>query len=221
MDLLQAIEERHSVRSFYNQKIVGKTLEKLLNKIDEINEESGLHIQYISDEDQAFNSLLAHYGKFSNVRQYIALVGEKGKDLSEKIGYYGEELVLYAQTLGLNTCWVALTYKKVKDAHTIEDHEKLSMVIAIGYGTEHGRPHKSKSIRSITDDKELPDWYIKGLEAALLAPTAMNQQRFKFLHEGNTVTAEALKGFYTHIDLGIVKYNFEIGAGKENFEWSK
>ena len=55
---------------------------------------------------------------------------------------------------------------------------------------------------------------------ALLAPTAINQQKFKFsLHDGNKVSVKAGLGFYSKVDLGIVKYHFEIGAGVKNFEW--
>lgn len=88
---------------------------------------------------------MAHYGKFSGVTDYIAMIGPKGKDLEEKVGYYGERLVLYAQQLGLNTCWVAMTYSKVKSAYTVNPGEKLCLVIAIGYGNTNGTAHRSKT----------------------------------------------------------------------------
>ena len=59
------------------------------------------------------------------------------------------------------------------------------------------------------------------MEAALLAPTAMNQQRFIFdLKDGNRVDAYALSGPYSAIDLGIVKYHFEIAANALSTDWS-
>ena len=69
-----------------------------------------------------------------------------------------------------------------------------------------------------------PEWFMKGMEAALLAPTAVNQQKFKFiLHPGKVVETKTFVSpwGYTRIDLGIVKYHFEIGAGKENFTWKQ
>ncbi len=69
---------------------------------------------------------------------------------------------------------------------------------------------------------DAPEWFLSGLEAALLAPTAVNQQKFRFiLHEGNQVEAKPLPSLigYTHVDLGIAKCHFEIGAGKTNFTW--
>ena len=157
---------------------------------------------------------MARYGKFSGVKNYNAMVGKKGADLSEKVGYYGQKLVLFAQTLGLNTCWVALTYKKVKTAYKIEEGEKLALVIAIGYGATQGVPHKSKSINAVSNaDENSPEWFVNGVKAALLAPTAMNQQKFFFTLKDGEVTAKPGLGFYAKVDLGIVKYHFELGSG--------
>ena len=61
----------------------------------------------------------------------------------------------------------------------------------------------------------LPDWFQKGVKAALLAPTAMNQQKFQFILNGSQVSAKAGYGFYTKLDLGIVKYHFELGSGRK------
>ena len=143
MDLLQAMKERHSVRSYDEKSIEAGTVEKLRSIIKECNKESGLHMQLVLDEPHAFEGFMAHYGKFSGVRNYIALIGRKGNDLEEKCGYYGEKVVLYAQTLGLNTCWVGLTYSKVKSALQIDPEEKLCLVIAIGYGQTQGVSHNS------------------------------------------------------------------------------
>ena len=53
------------------------------------------------------------------------------------------------------------------------------------------------------------------------APTAMNQQKFLISYEDKKVNAKSLGGFYSKVDLGIVKYHFEVSAGKENFDWGK
>lgn len=220
MNLEQAMHQRHSVRSYKQTPMKKDTIEQLLKIIDECNKESGLHIQLITDEPKAFHSRMAHYGKFSDVHNYIALIGKKSKDLEEKCGYYGEKIVLEAQRMGLNTCWVGLTFKKIKEVLRIDDTEKLVMVIAIGYGTETGHAHKSKGMKDVSNvSDDSPEWFIKGAEAALLAPTAMNQQKFMLTQKGNTVHAKAGFGPFSKVDLGIVKYHFEIGAGKENFSW--
>lgn len=220
MNLTEAMKERHSVRQYKSQPLSAEAVSAMQTEIDACNHESGLHIQLIMDEPKAFDGFMAHYGKFRGVRNYIALIGKKDSELDEKCGYYGERLVLKAQQLGLNTCWVAMTYSKVKTAFSIGSGEKLCVVISIGYGKTQGVPHKSKTIPEVAKtDGQAPEWFRSGIEAALLAPTAMNQQKFVFTLDGNRVTAKAGKGFYTKPDLGIVKYHFEIGAGKDMFQW--
>lgn len=221
MDLLEAIQVRHSVRQYKNQPLEAEVISALQKEVEICNKEGGLHIQLVTNEPKAFDSFMAHYGKFSGVTNYFALIGKKSADLEEKCGYYGERLVLKAQQMGLNTCWVALTYSKIKSAFVIDKGEKLCIVIALGYGENQGVPHKSKSADMVTKtDGVVPDWFQKGTEAALLAPTAINQQKFSLILKGNRVTAKAGIGVHANLDLGIVKYHFEIGAGKDNFEWT-
>ncbi len=217
MDLLTAIKNRHSVRSYIDKPIDSETLSELKAEIDACNKESGLHIQLVTNEPEAFDSMMAHYGKFSGVQNYIALVGRKSADFDEKSGYYGERIALKAQMLGLNTCWVAMTFSKgaAKKAVVIESGEKLGCVLALGYGKTQGVAHTSKSMAQLCKTEgSMPEWFKNGMEAAILAPTATNQQKFLFTLNGQKVTAEATGGFYSKVDLGIVKYHFEVGSGK-------
>ena len=219
MNVMEVMRTRHSVRSYTDKPIEGETLQELEKIIDECNRESGLHIQLVRNEPMAFGSGLAHYGKFSGVKNYLAMVGKKDKQLDEKCGYYGEKIVLAAQALGLNTCWVGLTFKKIPDAFQIADGEKLAIVIAIGYGATQGAAHKSKDAAAVSKAEDVPEWFAKGVEAALLAPTAMNQQKFLFLPRGDKVSARVGFGPFGKIDLGIVKYHFELGSGKNRTVW--
>lgn len=221
MDIQEVMASRHSVRNYDSRPIGEDKINQLKSLIDEVNAESGLHIQLVSEEPRAFDSALAHYGKFSGVRNYIALVGKKGSALEEKSGYYGEKIVLKTQSMGLNTCWVGLTFKKVPEAVCIGKGEKLVCVIALGYGLTQGVAHKVKAFESVAKTAgSVPEWFRQGVEAALLAPTAMNQQKFAFeLKDGNVVQARSELGFFTKVDLGIVKLHFELGAGPDNFAW--
>ena len=222
MNVMEAMTARHSVRQYEDKAIEPEKLAALEQEITACNQEGGLHIQLVKDEPKAFDGFMAHYGKFSGVRHYIALIGPKGADLEEKCGYYGERLVLLAQMLGLNTCWVAMTYSKIKTAFTVDAGEKLCVVISLGYGKTQGTGHgKSKTFEEVTKiSGEVPAWFRSGVEAALLAPTAMNQQKFLLTLNGSQVTAKAGTAFYSKVNLGIVKYHFELGAGKENFSWA-
>lgn len=220
MNLQEAIQCRHSVRQYTDRPLDADTLTALREEVTACNDESGLHIQLVLNEPKAFDGFMAHYGKFSGVSNYFAMVGKAGADLQEKCGYWGERLVLKTQQLGLNTCWVAQTFSKVKSAYTLDSGEKLAVVIALGYGKTQGVSRRSKPLGEVVKAEEpMPDWFRAGTEAALLAPTAMNQQKFLLTLDGNHVSAKATGGFYSKIDLGIVKYHFEIGAGKENFIW--
>lgn len=220
MELLEAMKQRHSVRQYMEKSLNPDVKKALQDEIAACNQEGGLHIQLITDEPKAFNSFMAHYGKFDGVTNYIAMIGKKGSDLEELCGYYGERLVLKAQQLGLNTCWVAMTYKKIPGTFQVGNGEKLTVVIAVGYGKTQGTAHKSKAASAVSNlTGSSPAWFRSGVEAALLAPTAMNQQKFTLTCENGSVSAKAGSGFYTKLDLGIVKYHFELGAGKENFKW--
>ena len=238
MTLQEAIEARHSVRAYKDQPLAEDVVKRLEEEIAEVNQTGNLHIQLIRNEPKAFQGTLAKYGKFRNVTNYMVMAGKKSDDLDERIGYYGEHLVLLAQTLGLNTCWVGLSYKKIPDTYVLDESEVIKAYIAIGYGETQGSSHKIKTIeqvnrtavRTLGSSKNASDitplWYTKGIEAALLAPTAVNQQKFSFEYVGTNNgrhQVRAKKGIsmigYTQIDLGIAKYHFEIGAGREHFDW--
>ncbi|MBZ9570314.1 hypothetical protein KQY27_01985 [Methanobrevibacter sp. TMH8] len=220
MDLKEAIKNRHSVRQYSDKKIEGEIEKDLHAEIENCSEESGLNIQLCLNEEKAFsNGIFAKISLFKNVKNYIVISGKKSDDLDEKIGYYGERIVLKATQLGLNTCWTASGYKKSKLGVEIGDKEKIFLII-IGYGINNGNSRKTKAIDKLGNvNNDSPHWFINGLKAVQFAPTARNQQRFKFILDGNSVEAKALFGFHTEIDLGIAKYHFEIGADSKEWVW--
>lgn len=209
MDVLDLMKNRHSVRRYKEQVIEPAKREEIDSLIKSVNEESRLSIQAFYEEPRCFDSFMAHYGKFVNVKNYIAIVGKKEEQ--EKAGYYGEKIVLKCQELGLNTCWVAMTHGKTKAE--IKKGQKLLIVISLGYGETQGVPHKSKNIAELSHAEQDVEWFKTGMEAVSLAPTAMNQQKFLFELENGKVTAKNLGGFYSQIDLGIAKYHFEAVTG--------
>lgn len=143
----------------------------------------------------------------------IACIGPDDETLDERIGYYGERIVHFAQQLGLNTCWAGTFNKNNLPAKETED-ERLVLTIAIGYGENAGKVRKSKTPAQVTSGKsDKPEWFNRGVELALLAPTAVNQQKFEIvLKEDNTVEFVDKGGVLSQVDLGIVKYHFELGA---------
>ena len=224
MDAKEAIKARHSVREYLDKPLEAAKCAVIRAAIEQINAKSGLNIQLVLDEPKAFSTGMWKYGKFSGVKNYFVMAGPKGKDAEEKVGYYGEDLVLLSQTLGLNTCWVGLTYTKIPGAYTLREGDMVHCVIALGYGSIPGVQHPLKPAENYYEaETPVPEWFLEGMEAVMLAPTALNQQKFRFtLVDGNKVKAEALFSMagYTAIDLGIVKLHFEAAAGKKNFEWA-
>lgn len=225
MTTLEAMLARHSVRAYRDTPIDLDALARLSAEVVQCNTEGKLHLQLITDEPNAFGGFMAHYGKFFGVRNYLALVGKKSADLDERLGWYGERIVLLAQQLGINSCWVGLSFSRgaAKKSLRIEKGEELRAVIALGYGETQGVEHESRPLRECCRaDGVMPEWFGRGMKAAMLAPTAINQQRFRFtLLPDGSVEAKSLGGPCSHIDLGIVSYHFLLGAGEESFRWAK
>lgn len=221
---LKAMEERHSVRQYTDRPIEDGIARSLAEAIGIINEIGNLDIKLVLDEPRAFSGFKSKLVNFSGVRNYFVLVGPECKELDSVLGYYGEKLVLYAQALGLNTCWVGSTYRMVNHAYSVDLGEKLSAVIAFGYGETQGKPHKSKKPQDVSPSYDsAPDWFKCGVDAALLAPTALNQQKFSFRLEEKggipIVRASTKRGAFAQMDLGIAKCHFEIGVEGAEFEW--
>ena len=226
MTLLEAIKERHSVRRYVDHPIEEEKVRVLQDAIAKINSATGLNVQLVLEEPRAFASGVWKYGQFAGVRNYFVMAGPKGREAEEAVGYHGEALVLLAQTLGLRTCWVGLTYTKTPGAFTLRPGDTLHCVISLGYGENDGVQHPLRPAEEFYETSAgtaaPPEWFLRGIEAARLAPTAINQQKFRFSLRGpRTVRAVPLFSMvgYTRIDLGIAKYHFELAAGHDNFDW--
>ena len=219
MTKIEALRARHSVRKYQSRPLAAEDRLALATEIARLNSEGGLNMQLVTNEPRAFKSFLA-YGSFTNVTDYVMVIGRKSESLEYRAGYYGEALVLFAQSIGLNTCFVGLTYKKVSGAFEVGADEKVVVCIAVGYGEPDGfRSHKIKSPEQVSNlGADSPDWFRRGVDAALLAPTAINQQKFYFEYLPGQDAVRPKKGSslagYTKIDLGIAMYNFEVGADR-------
>lgn len=216
----EAIRARHAVRNYTTEPLSPAVMEALKKEIEQCNQLGHLHFQLVTENEDAFKSMIPLFGRFKNVKNYIALVAGKQGDFYERCGYYGARLMMKAQQAGLNSCCVTGTYNAKKCQVSLGDDEELVGVIAIGYGVTDGTPHKSKSMEHLC--KPCSDkWFCDGMAAAVLAPTGLNKQNFFIEADGNTVSIRIKDNRpMSRIDAGIVKYHFEIGAGKGNFNWN-
>ena len=216
MNEIEAIYARHSVRNYKPERIEEEKASLIRQRIEELNVEGHLHLQFIEDSGKTYNKLLNRTMGLDSAPSVIACVGKDDDTLEERVGYYGEQLVLYAQSLRLNTCWAGIFSRK-KIPVVVDPGEKIVISIAIGYGENQGQNHYSRPVDQISQAAgERPEWFEKGVEMALLAPTAMNQQKFVIkLNEDETVEFIDKGGFFSKVDLGIVRYHFEVGSGRD------
>ena len=221
MTIKEAITQRHMVRKYINKPISSETVDLMKARISENNVRHGLDLQLVIGNADGISGL-AKLLLTRSVYNYIVLAGKECPGLDEKLGYCGADLILYAQTLGLNTWWCGGMFNSKGAMKNLDNaNVRVNGVIAIGYGQTQGKSHKSKSVDEISHyEGDAPQWFKNGVKALLCAPTAMNKQPFWVEGKDNKVTLSAGSGQFAGIDLGIGKYHFEVGAGKENFEWN-
>lgn len=220
MTLKDAIYERHMVRKYTTEAISAEVVTLLKERVAENNKKYGLNMELVTnnaDGVPGFAKLFFAKG----VNNYFVLAGPDSSDLDEKLGYCGSDLMLYAQTLGLNTWWVGFTYSKKGAAKNAKvGNAKINGIIAVGHGKDAGVQHKLKSAGEISSyEGKAPEWFTAGVDALLHAPTAMNKMVYQVKGKGNKVSITCNNGNFAGIDLGIGKNHFELGAGKDNFEW--
>lgn len=218
MDMKQAMYERHMVRKYLDKPIPQECREKIEQHTRMLNDEYGVDISLVLDNTEAFNAAIKLI-LVKGVRNYFILAGPESADLNERLGMAGADLMLYCQTLGLNTWWVGGTFNRMKMEEKAKG-EKVIGIIALGYGATQGKPHKSKDPSEVaTYEGEAPLWFKRGVAAALLAPTALNKQNFQIYGKGDEVSIAYEPGTFAGEDLGLVKYHFKLGAGKDSFRW--
>ena len=214
------IEKRHTVRKYLDKPLDMDLIGLLNDRIERNNCVYNLTFKLITNNSDGLSSL-ARLMSNNSVQNYIILAGKDNSDLDKKIGYCGADLILYAQSLGLNTWWCGGMFNgKNALKHLDNKAVRVNGVIAIGYGKTQGVPHKSKTADQVSHFKgDAPGWFKSGIKALLLAPSALNRQPYIVNGEGNKVSLKVKSGTFSQVDLGIGKYFFELGAGKSNFEW--
>lgn len=214
------MEKRHTVRKYLDKPLDMDLIGLLNDRIERNNCVYNLTFKLITNNSDGLSSL-ARLMSNNSVQNYIILAGKDNSDLDKKIGYCGADLILYVQSLGLNTWWCGGMFNgKNALKHLDNKAVRVNGVIAIGYGKTQGVPHKSKTADQVSHFKgDAPGWFKSGIKALLLAPSALNRQPYIVNGEGNKVSLKVKNGTFSQVDLGIGKYFFELGAGKSNFEW--
>lgn len=221
MTLQEAMSTRHTVRKYKNEPLAEDVIYQLNERIEAQNQKFGLKMQLVTNNTDSLPSFIA-LTMSKGVKNYIILAGPDTPDIDEKLGYSSADLMLYSQTLGLNTWWIGgmFSRKGARKNSNAEDNAKIIGVVAVGYGENQGVPHKSKATSDVSSyEGTAPAWFRAGVSAALLAPTAMNKQALTIQGKGDKVSMTCNNGSFSGADLGICKYHFELGAGTDNFSW--
>ncbi|MCL1951231.1 MAG: nitroreductase family protein [Oscillospiraceae bacterium] len=232
MTLLEAIDLRRSRRKYLPAPLDAQTKAALQALALEYSAQSGARIELAFDEPAAFDGLRKTYGLLVGVRNYAGLIARQGdQGAAERLGYYGELLMLHAVALGLGTCWVGGSFDRALCPFPLTGCEEIVCTIALGYTNErnnlresliYGATHrKRKTIEQMMSaDAPAPDWFLAGMRAVQKAPSALNRQPVLFSWKGGAASA-ALGSVSTSslLDLGIAKLHFELGAGGGAWDW--
>ena len=216
-----AILDRESRRDYRKNNLISSEINQIKELIDKANEASGLNFEFLEDGSEAFKGPKAAI--FSNVKSMILCKGDPSIDnFEEKIGYYGEDMVLDITDMKLGTCWVAGTY--YPERIEVPAGEKLVGVITVG---KVDKPSiKEKAIRKalhkndkllqerINTNCDMIDWAYIGGNAVIIAPNAANRQRVQMnFIDSDIYLSVPGDAQYDMVDLGIAKRHFEIASG--------
>lgn len=221
MTMKEAMKAIHMVRKYQDKPIPNDIVHALQNRVDENNTKHNLAVELRINDTSAFSAVIKLI-LAKGVKNFLILSGKECPELDEKLGYCGADLMLYAQTLGLNTWWVGGTFNRGKLSAEACGNKVIG-VIAVGYGITQGIPHKTKYYNDVAHyDGEALAWFKEGADAALLAPTAFGRQDFSVEGKNGKVKIYCNNdSIFSGAELGLIKYHFELGAGADHFIWDE
>lgn len=212
---VEVLELRHTVRAFRDVPLVVADKLRLSGKIDEVNRQYHLQLRLFTDVDVPVKRMMKLF-LARNLRNYIILSGPDMPCVKSLLGYVGAEIMVYAQSIGINSWWVGDTYNYDKVASRA-DGQIVAGIIVVGYGKKQGNPHKSRPEKEISSYfGRKPLWFQEGVRAALLAPTPKNSQDFLISGKDNEVSIISSDKKWGEIVCGIIRYFFEVGINSIN-----
>jgi hypothetical protein len=231
-----AINVRRSRRRYDKSRpIEPGRVERLHKACAEFRPFPSARVEFVAEPpDDIFTNALVFYGNIKFAPSFLAFIGDMSdRNVQEKMGYTSEGIILEATALGLGTCWVALTFrsKSALAMLKLDKGEKLIGVSPVGYATDvltfeeraftgFGANHQRKPFSTMVSgmpEPEWPAWARAAVEAARLAPSAINRQPWNFHIEKNSLTV-AVKSpgmefnVSKRLDCGIAMLHVGLGA---------
>lgn len=231
-----AIKKRRSRRHFdLNRPIEPETLAALDALCKQFRPFPHARSRLVTESRKGiFKGIVGSYGKIKGAPAFIAFIGDMNSPfVQEEVGYTGEGIILEATALGLNTCWVAGFFRPESVASLIDigSKERILSVTPVGYArkfesleeklmTGFGRTHKRLPVAKLVsglEKEEMPDWAKASLEAARLAPSAVNRQPWGFNVEDDGITVFVRTSgpefnVSKRLDCGIAMLHIEVAA---------
>ena len=230
-----AIFKRRSRRSFAPKLIEPDLLAKLQTLCAEFRPFPHARAVLVAESaDKVFKGAIGPYGKVKGSPAFIAFIGDMSSNsVQEETGYLGEGIILEATALHLATCWVAGFFhpEVVASLIKLDKSERVLSVTPVGYAnkllsleerlmTGFGWTHRRKSLSKLaksSEQKEWPEWIKKALEAARMAPSAINRQPWRFLitEDGITISVDRIGRDFNvarRLDCGIAMLHLELAA---------
>ncbi|MBQ3338591.1 MAG: nitroreductase family protein [Atopobiaceae bacterium] len=225
MDIMQAIDTRISCRAYDGREVEAEKLDQLEACIAECNAAANVRMALMRPADGGADLRLAKAMFAGQPSTYIAYVSATDEESRDRLGYYGEKVILLATQLGLGTCWVAGTYDRASAHVSLEPGEELYAVVPVGYPAPK-TPLKQRTVRAALRkrDKKPTDIYAgyndasaavrAAIDAVIKGPSAVNGQPWVFIDTpgGIAATLPSVKSGIELLDLGIAKLHFELGA---------
>lgn len=234
----EAIPPRRSRRQFDNAVPVSATvMDRLSSVCREFHPFPHARAVLVTESvGEIFRGIVGGYGKISGAAAFIAFIGNmKSNSVQEEVGYTGEGIILEASALGLGTCWVGGFFKPevVNKLVTLQPDEKVLAVTPVGYTTNRiaffeklmtgfeRSHHRLPLSRLVTDMNGFtwPEGLKASLEAARLAPSAINRQPWGFSVGKDNVTVYVRSNVpdfsvSKRLDCGIAMLHIEAAALK-------
>ncbi|MCP4542574.1 MAG: hypothetical protein GY832_36090 [Chloroflexi bacterium] len=232
MDILTAIVQRMSVRSYADHPAEPTLLDQLLassNAADYLTDVPP-RITLLNGVEQTRHVLTFVVGSYGLVQNaphlLVGVLPEESAIARLDMGYALEQAVLEATRLGLSTCWITGSYdaQQAGDAVGLAPGEIAAAVCALGYPDEgrwgrfHSRMvrrlaggHRRKPLTDIVFSERWGEpWspdradptLVTALEHARLAPSATNRQPWRFIVRTDDVVLVLTRS--VPIDGGIV-----------------
>lgn len=235
------VRKRSSVRTYEESSLNAKEKSQLNEYIKGLSNPFQVEVSFSMIETQKAvkEEKLGTYGMIKGAKEFIGASVPDDKLALEALGYSMEELILYATSLGLGTCWLGGSFNRsgFAKAMKVKENELLPAITPVGYPLDKKRVGESiarwfvkantrkefsqiffkENFETPMTEKEAGDYAVP-LEMLRLAPSAANRQPWRVLFHKQgyhfyKIKTKEIDGYdISRIDIGIAACHFHLAA---------